>query len=79
MKCPFHPTNNRPDLCADCLRAQGDPDVQAPPIELTQTCHGRLERYLIRMPNGVERVAFRPIGGPLQPKKAPSDAWGNIR
>lgn len=74
MQCPFHPLNNRPDLCADCQRAPS-----ATPIELTDTCHGRLERYTIRMPNGVERVAFRPIGEPLQTKKDPSDAWGNIR
>lgn len=75
MKCPFHPLNDRPDLCAECVRA----GPSAMPIELTATCHGRIERYIIRMPNGVERVAFRPVGEPLQPKRAPSDAWGNVQ
>lgn len=74
MTCPLHPDTPRPTLCHDCRRAA---PAARDTIELTQTCHGRLERYIIRLPGGRERIAFRPVGEPLKPKLEPRDPWGH--
>jgi len=76
MDCPLHPKNNRPDLCHDCRRAGGTPESTR--IELTQTCHGQLERVEVPMPGGRTKIMFRQVGAaPLKPKKAPADVWGH--
>lgn len=64
--CPIHGLKTRIDLCADCARfsAKVAADIPQRHLELTQTCVGRVERYIDERGHIAFRLT-RPIPVPV--------------